>query len=87
MPEQQDVEHSIRGIRELRNRENKQRGRAGHSMHQTDEQRAPPETMLMHVCTFLVWDCFIHVTVDMDVFRAIAMSMQMKMHAVAPYPP
>ena len=53
-------------------------------MHQPDEQRAPPKTMLVQVRTFLMGNRFVHMAMDMDVFDAIAVPMLMKMHAVAP---
>jgi hypothetical protein len=53
-------------------------------MHQSDKQRAPAQAVLMQVRTFLMRDRFIHMAMDMDVFRAIAVSMLMKMPAVAP---
>jgi hypothetical protein len=56
-------------------------------MHQSDKQGAPPKAMLMQVRALLMRDRFSHVAVDMDVFGAIATSMQMEMYAIAPQSP
>jgi len=56
-------------------------------MHQPDEQCAPPKAVLMLVSALPMRSRFIRVAVGMDMFRVIAMSMLMEMHAIAPQAP
>jgi hypothetical protein len=70
----------------LRDREHEQRRGARNTVHQADQERAPAETMRMgmacwHAATFA------GTTVGVEVNRAVAMSVAMEMHAVAPQPP
>ena len=67
--------------------EHQQRRRAGHAVHQSDQQRAPAKAMLVACGRARMRRGFAGMAVGMQMHRAVAMAVPMKMHAVAPQPP
>src|SRR5260370_25781141 len=86
-PEQGDVTECDRRTGGLRYREHQQRRRAGHAVHQSDQQAAPAKAVRMRVRGARMRKVFAGVAVRVDVHRAVAVAVLMKMHAVAPQPP
>src|SRR5882724_8163058 len=85
--EQRDVTQSDRGAGRLRYRQHQKCGGAGHAVHQADQQGAPAKTVSMGMDGADVRGDFAGMAVGMEMHRAVAMAMPVKMHAVAPQPP
>jgi len=81
---QYDIEHSVGRICDLRHSEDKQRCRAGHPMHQSDQQCPPPKAVSMQMRAVFVRDRLIQMAVDMDMFRTISVPVPMEVHAITP---
>src|ERR1700694_71998 len=86
-PEKRAAPEPTRGPGAVRSRQHHQRRRAGHAMHQSDQQRAPAKAMRMGVCGAAMRYGFAGMAMGVDVNRAVAVAVTVKMHALAPQPP
>jgi hypothetical protein len=56
-------------------------------MHQADQQRPPPETVLVRMTAAPMRNRIRCMAVEMEVRSAVAVAVLMEVHAVAPEPP
>ena len=83
-PEQRDVAKRDRGTGGLRYRKHQERRRAGHAVHQSDQQCAPAKAVGVGVSGAGMQGGFAGMAVRMDMDRAVVVTVFVKMHAVAP---
>ena len=86
-PEQRDVAEPNRNARRLRYRQHQQRGRTGHAVHQTDQERTPAKAVRMAMGRSIMRDGLAGMAMGVQMDGSVLVAMSVKMNPVAPQPP